>query len=216
MCGCRSGIRFSYFLWRCFGISTKAQDHQINEEIRDKEVRLIGANGEQLGIMTAAQALRAAEEADLDLVKISPKAVPPVCKLMDYGKYRFEQSKREKEAKKNQHVVEIKEIRMSPSIDIGDFNTKLRSAQKFLSDGNRVKVTVRFRGREMAHTEIGLNLLKDFAAQCSAIANMDKSPKLEGRHMSMFLAPKTQKELKKDAQEREAAEAAANAEKENP
>jgi translation initiation factor IF-3 len=213
LCGCRFGIRFFHrFFWRCVGISTKTQDHQINEEIRDKEVRLIGADGEQLGIMSSAQALQAAEEAGLDLVKISPKAVPPVCKVMDYGKFRFEQAKREKEAKKNQHVVEIKEVRMSPGIDVGDFNTKLRSAQKFLGEGNRVKVTVRFRGREMAHTEIGLNLLKDFAAQCSAIANMDKSPKLEGRHMSMFLVPKTSKELKKDAKEREAAAKAAASE----
>ena len=207
LCGCRFWYPFLSFLWRCFGISTKTQDHQINEEIRDKEVRLIGADGEQLGIMSSAQALQVAEEANL---------VPPVCKIMDYGKFRFEQAKREKEAKKNQHVVEIKEVRMSPGIDVGDFNTKLRSAQKFLGEGNRVKVTVRFRGREMAHTEIGLNLLKDFAAQCSAIANMDKSPKLEGRHMSMFLVPKTPKELKKDAKEREAAEAAAKAAQENP
>ena len=199
--------------WRCFGIS-KVQ-HQLNEEITDKEIRLIGENGEQLGIVSGEEALRTAEEQGLDLVKISPQATPPVCKLMNYGKYKFEQSKREKEARKNQHVVEIKEIRMSPGIDVGDFNTKLKNAQKFLSDGNRVKVSVRFRGREMAHTEIGLNLLKDFAAQCSAIANMDKPPKLEGRHMSMFLVPKTQKELKKDAKEREAAEAAAKAAAEN-
>lgn len=216
LCGCRFGIRFLSLSWRCVSISTKNQDHQINEEIRDREVRLIGADGAQLGIMSSAQAMSMAEEAGLDLVKISPKAVPPVCKIMDYGKFRFEQAKRDKEAKKNQHVVEIKEVRMSPGIDVGDFNTKLRSAQKFLGEGNRVKVTVRFRGREMAHTEIGLNLLKDFAAQCAAIANMDKPPKLEGRHMSMFLVPKTQKELKKDAKEREAAEAAAKAAKENP
>ncbi|MCD8332177.1 MAG: translation initiation factor IF-3, partial [Oscillospiraceae bacterium] len=119
--------------------------HQINEEIRDREVRLISADGQQLGIMSAKTALSMAEEQNLDLVKISPNAVPPVCKLMDYGKYRFEQTKREKEARKNQHVVEIKEIRMSPGIDIGDFNTKLRNAQKVLGEGNRVKVTVRFR-----------------------------------------------------------------------
>ena len=202
-----------FIVWRCFPIANTG--HQTNEEIRDKEVRLISESGEQLGIMSSQEALRLAEEHNLDLVKISPNAVPPVCKLMDYGKFRFEQTKREKEARKNQRVVEIKEIRMSPGIDVGDFNTKLRSAQKFLSEGNRVKVTVRFRGREMAHTEIGLNLLKDFAAQCSAIANMDKPPKLEGRHMSMFLVPKTQKELKKDAKEREAAEAAAKAAAEN-
>ena len=191
-------------------------EHQINEEIRDKEVRLIGDDGEQLGILPIQQAQDIAVEKGMDLVKIAPQAKPPVCKIMDYSKYRYEQAKREKEAKKNQHVVEIKEVRMSPGIDVGDFNTKLRSAQKFLGEGNRVKVTVRFRGREMAHTEIGLNLLKDFAAQCSAIANMDKSPKLEGRHMSMFLVPKTPKELKKDAKEREAAEAAAKAAQENP
>ena len=167
--------------------------HQINEEIRDKEVRLISASGEQLGIMSSAEALNRAAEADLDLVKISPNAVPPVCKLMDYGKFKFEQAKREKEAKKNQHVVEIKEVRMSPSIDVGDFNVKLRNAQKFLSEGNRLKVTVRFRGREMAHTDIGRRLLLDFAQQCAEVATMDKDPKLEGRHMSMFLSAKASK-----------------------
>jgi len=171
--------------------------HQINEEIRDKEIRLISAEGEQLGIMSAKEALALAEEQELDLVKISPTAVPPVCKLMDYGKFKFEQTKREKEAKKNQHVVEIKEIRMSPGIDVGDFNVKLRNAQKFLADGNRVKVTVRFRGREMAHTDIGKNLLVKFAEDCAEIASMDKNPKLEGRNMSMFLAPKAAKETKK-------------------
>ncbi len=167
--------------------------HQINEEIRDREVRLIGADGAQLGVMSAREAQVRADEAGLDLVKISPTAKPPVCKLMDYGKYRFEQAKREKEAKKNQHVVEIKEVRMSPGIDIGDFNTKLRNAQKFLAEGNRVKVTVRFRGREMAHTDIGKKLLLDFAAQCAELAVLDKEPKLEGRHMSIFLSAKSAK-----------------------
>ena len=133
-----------------------------------------------------------AEEQGLDLVKISPNAVPPVCKLMDYGKFRFEQTKREKEARKNQRVVEIKEIRMSPSIDVNDFNVKLRNAQKFLADG-----TVRFRGREMAHTNIGQDLLLKFAEECGEIAVMDKSPKLEGRHMSIFLSPKPAKDAKK-------------------
>ena len=167
--------------------------HQLNEDIRDSEIRLIGSTGEQLGIMSAAQAQRIADEQGLDLVKISPQATPPVCKLMDYGKFRFEQGKREKEAKKNQHVVEIKEIRMSPGIDVGDFNTKLKNAQKFLADGNRVKVSVRFRGREMAHTDIGKDLLVRFAEQCAEVATLDKEPKLEGRRMSIFLTPKTGK-----------------------
>ena len=183
--------RFLFFDWRCFGISNVT--HQLNEEIRDKEIRLIGDTGEQLGIMSADEALRIAEERGLDLVKISPQAQPPVCKLMNYGKFKFEQSKREKEAKKNQHVVEIKEIRMSPGIDVGDFNTKLKNAQKFLADGNRVKVSVRFRGREMAHTEIGRELLTKFAEQCAEAATMDKAPKMEGRSMTMFLSPKTGK-----------------------
>ena len=167
--------------------------HQLNEEIRDSEIRLIGSTGEQLGIMSAAQAQQIADEQGLDLVKISPQANPPVCKLMDYGKYRFEQSKREKEARKNQHVVEIKEIRMSPGIDVGDFNTKLKNAIKFLSEGDRVKVSVRFRGREMAHTEIGRDLLLRFAEQAAEAATMDKEPKLEGRNMSIFLSPKSGK-----------------------
>ena len=171
--------------------------HQINEEIRDKEVRLISSDGEQLGIMSAHDALSLAAEQNLDLVKISPTANPPVCKLMDYGKYKFEQAKREKEAKKNQHVVEIKEIRMSPGIDVGDFNVKLRNAQKFLAEGNRVKVTVRFRGREMAHTDIGRKLLIKFAEECAQTATLDKEPKLDGRHMSMFRSPKVSKEAKK-------------------
>ena len=167
--------------------------HELNEEICDKEVRLIGSDGEQLGIMAPSDALRIADEKGLDLVKISPQAKPPVCKLMDYGKFRFEQSKKEKEARKNQHVVEIKEIRMSPSIDVGDFNTKLKNAQKFIADGNRGKVSVRFRGREMAHTDLGRALLERFAQECSEVAALDKTPKLEGRMMSIFLSPKTGK-----------------------
>lgn len=167
--------------------------HELNENIGDKEIRLIGPAGEQLGIMAPAQALLIAEEQNLDLVKISPQATPPVCKLMNYGKFRFEQSKREKEARKNQHVVEIKEIRMSPGIDVGDFNTKLRNAQKFIADGDRVKVSVRFRGREMAHTDIGRDLLARFAGECAGIANLDRPAKLEGRMMSIFLSPKAGK-----------------------
>ena len=172
-------------------------DYQVNEEIRDREVRLIGENGEQLGIMSGSAAMQIAIEKDLDLVKIAPGSNPPVCKIMDYGKYRFEQSKREKEARKNQRVIEVKEIRMSPSIGENDFLVKLRNGQKFLTDGDRVKVTVRFRGREMAHTNIGEQLLRDFAAKCAEIANLDKQPKLEGRNMSIFLSPKTQTPAKK-------------------
>ena len=167
--------------------------HQINEEINDKEVRLIGDQGEQLGIMSAAEALRIAEEKELDLVKIAPGSNPPVCRIMDYGKYRFEQSKKEKEARRNQRVIEIKEIRMSPSIGDNDFNVKLKNGQKFLKEGDRLKVSVRFRGREMAHTEIGEELLMRFADECAEIATLDKNPKLEGRHMSVFLSPKPQK-----------------------
>ena len=168
-------------------------DHQLNEEIRDKEVRVIGSDGAQLGIMSAEQAHQLAEEQELDLVKISPNATPPVCKIMDYSKFCFDQKKREKEAKKNQHVVEIKEIRMSPSIDTNDFNTKAKNAQKFLKEGNRVKVSVRFRGREMAHTNLGEKLLMDFAEACAEVANMEKNPKLDGRFMAMFLTPKNSK-----------------------
>ena len=173
--------------------TTIKEQHQINEEIRDREVRVISENGEQLGIMSAAEALRLAEEADLDLVKISPNATPPVCKIMDYSKFCYEQKKREKDNRKNQKVVEIKEIRMSPSIDTNDLNTKIKAAQKFLADGNRVKVSVRFRGREMAHTNIGEKLLMDFAASCAETATMEKNPKLEGRFMAMFLTPKNSK-----------------------
>lgn len=181
--------------WRCVRIATA--NYQINEEIRDKEVRVIGADGAQLGIMSSAAALEIAEGKDLDLVKIAPGSNPPVCKIMDYGKYRFEQTKRDKEAKKNQRIVEIKEVRMSPGIDVNDFNVKVRNAQRFLSDGNRVKVAVRFRGREMAHTDIGKRLLEKFAADCAEVATMDKEPKLDGRHMTMFLSCKQNKDTKK-------------------
>ncbi len=164
--------------------------HQINEEIQDKEVRLISDTGEQLGIMSLQAAMDIAIERDLDLVKIAPGSVPPVCKIMDYGKFRFEQAKKDKEAKKNQHIVEVKEIRMSPGIGENDFNVKLKNAQKFISEGDRVKVSVRFRGREMAHTNLGEILLKQFAEKCLETAVLDKEPKLEGRNMSMFLSPK--------------------------
>lgn len=189
MCGCL--VASALCVWRCFIIGKL--EHQINEEIRDKELRVIGADGDQLGIMTSAAALALAEEKELDLVKIAPNATPPVCKIMDYGKFRFEQLKKEKEAKKNQHVVEVKEIRMSPSIDTNDFNTKIKNAMKFLKDGNRVKVTVRFRGREMAHTSLGADLLKKFGSDCAELATVAKDAKLEGRNMSMFLSPKNSK-----------------------
>ena len=182
------------FLFRQMEVLTIAKlEHQLNEEICDKELRVIGEEGGQLGIMSAEEANRLAEEAGLDLVKISPNAVPPVCKIMDYSKFCFDQKKKEKEAKKNQRVVEVKEIRMSPSIDTNDLNTKVKSALKFLGDGNRVKVSVRFRGREMAHTDIGEKLLIDFAEACAEAATMEKNPKLEGRFMAIFLAPKNSK-----------------------
>ena len=175
---------------RCFTIAT--QTHLINEEIQENEVRLISEEGEQLGVMPSDQALEIAYQRELDLVLISPQAKPPVCRIMDYGKFRFEQSKKEKEARKNQRIIEVKEIRMSPGIGDNDFNTKLKNGQKFLQEGDRVKVTVRFRGREMAHTNIGEQLLVSFAEQCSQFATLDKNPKLEGRNMSIFLSPRPQ------------------------
>ena len=153
-------------------------------------MRLIGEDGEQLGIVPIKDALEVAEEKNLDLVKIAPKAQPPVCRIMDYGKFRFEQAKKEKEARRNQKVVEVKEVRMSPGIDTHDFETKQRSAQKFLTDGNKVKATVRFRGRAMAHTYIGEELLIRFSEGLSDVATVEKAPKLEGRSMSIYLAPK--------------------------
>lgn len=190
-CCCAGFLACAICFWRCFSISNAA--HQINEEIRDKEIRLIGSDGAQLGIMSPEAAMDIAAEQDLDLVKIAPGSVPPVCKIMDYGKFRFEQSKREKETKKNQKVVEIKEIRMSPGIGDNDFNTKLKNGQKFLTEGDRLKVTIRFRGREMTHTEIGEQLLTRFADACSDVATISKPAKQEGRFMTLFLAPKNSK-----------------------
>ena len=165
------------------------KEMQINEQIRDREVRVISSTGEQLGIMSAKDALKKAEEKNLYLVKIAPTAKPPVCKIMDYGKYRFEQAKREKEARKNQKVVEIKEIRLSLNIDTHDFQTKVNHAEKFLKAGNKVKVSIRFRGREMAHPELGLTSMEKFAEACSEFSSIEKPAKLEGRQMLMFLAP---------------------------
>ena len=162
----------------------------INEQIRDKEVRLIGEDGEQLGIMSAKEAMKLAEDAGLDLVKIAPTAKPPVCKIVDYGKYKYEQIRREKEAKKKQKVIEIKEIRLSPNIDTNDLNTKVNAARKFLSKGDRVKITLRFRGREMAHMAKSKYILDDFAESLKDIANIDKPSKVEGRSMVMFLTAK--------------------------
>ncbi len=176
---------------RCFNISIK--DQQINESIRDKELRVISEDGEQLGIMSASQALKLAETKNLDLVKIAPQAKPPVCKIMDFGKYCFEQSKREKEAKKNQRVVEIKEIRLSLNIDVHDFETKVGHAKRFLESGDKVKVSIRFRGREMAHTELGMASMGRFAQACADFGTIEKPAKLEGRQMLMFIAAKASK-----------------------
>lgn len=174
---------------RCFKISTKEQ--LINEEIREKEVRVIGTSGEQLGIMSSAEALEKAVEAELDLVMISPTAKPPVCRIMDYGKYRFEQTKREKEAKKNQKTADVKEIKMSLNIDTNDFNIKVKSAIKFLQNGDKVKVTVRFRRmRELTHVNLGEDLMKKFIDAVSEYGSSDKPSKLEGRNYAVVLSPK--------------------------
>ncbi len=183
-----------YFLinfWRCLTISYK--ELQINDEIRDKEVRVINSDGSQLGLMSASKALQIAESQNMDLVKIAPQAKPPVCKVMDYGKYRFEQAKREKEAKKNQRVIDVKEIRLSLNIDTHDFNTKVNQATKFIKSGDKVKVSIKFRGREMGHPEIGKDNMDRFALAMQEIAVVEKPAKLEGRNMIMFLAPKSGK-----------------------
>ena len=173
-------------VWRCKTISNLS----INEQIRDKEVRLIGPDGAQLGIMSAREAMSKAQEAGLDLVKIAPQAKPPVCKIIDYGKYKYELARKEKEAKKKQKTIDVKEVRLSPNIDINDLKTKVNAARKFLSKGDRVKVTLRFRGREMAHMHNSKHVLDDFAEQLKDIAVVDKAPKVEGRSMTMFLTEK--------------------------
>ena len=169
------------------------QELQINEQIRDKELRVIDSDGTQLGIMPLRRAMELAEQKNLDLVKIAPQANPPVCKIIDYGKFRFEQAKREKEARKNQRVVEIKEVRLSLNIDTHDFETKKNHALRFISEGNKVKASIRFRGREMGHPELGLEIMRRFADAMSEVANVEKPAKLEGRTMLMFLAPKPAK-----------------------
>ena len=178
-------------LWRCLAISTK--ELLINEEINSKEIRVIGDDGAQLGIMSSKDAQKLANQKNLDLVMIAPQATPPVCRIMDYGKYRFEQAKREKEARKNQHVVEVKEIRMSLNIDTHDFNTKVNNAIKFLKGGDKVKVSIRYRGRELAHPELGNGLIQRFAEQCAEYGVVDKQPKMEGRSLAMFLSAKPTK-----------------------
>lgn len=181
---------------------------EINGQIRDKEVRVVGDDGSQLGVMSSRDAQRMAEEKDLDLVKIAPQGNPPVVKIMDYGKYKFEQQKKDKEARKNQKVVEIKEIRLSLKIDVGDFNTKLGHATKFLQNGDKVKVSIRFRGREMAHASRGLDVHRRFAEALAEYATVEKPPKLEGRQMIMFLAPVVTKEaVKKEKEAKKASEA---------
>ncbi len=179
-------VRFEYLFWRCTTIS----ELMINEQIRDREVRLIGVNGEQLGIMPAREAMKLAEAAELDLVKIAPTAKPPVCKIIDYGKYRYEMARKEKEAKKKQKVVEVKEIRMSPNIESNDLQTKMNAAKKFLTKGNKVKVTLRFRGREMTHMQSSKHILDDFAKSLADVAVIEKAPKVEGRSISMVLTEK--------------------------
>ncbi len=162
----------------------------INEQIRDREVRLIGADGEQIGVVSSREAQKIADEAGLDLVKIAPNAKPPVCKVIDYGKYRYELARKDKEAKKKQKTVELKEIRLSPNIDTNDLNTKMNAAKKFLAKGNKVKITLRFRGREMAHMSSSKHILDDFAENLSDIAVVEKAPKIEGRSIGMVLAEK--------------------------
>ncbi len=175
-----------YFLWRCKTIS----ELMINEQIRDREVRLIGENGDQLGVMSSREAQKIADEAGLDLVKIAPTAKPPVCKVIDYGKYRYELARKEKDAKKKQKTVELKEIRLSPNIEANDLNTKMNAARKFLAKGNKVKITLRFRGREMAHMNSSKHILDDFAENLTDIAVVEKAPKVEGRSIGMVLAEK--------------------------
>jgi len=179
-------LSIHYFFWRCKTIS----ELMINEQIRDKEVRVVGADGEQIGVMSAREAQKIADEAGLDLVKIAPNAKPPVCKVIDYGKYRYELARKEKDAKKKQKTVEVKEIRISPNIEANDLNTKMNAAKKFLTKGNKVKVTLRFRGREMAHMNNSKHILDDFAEQLSEIAVVEKAPKVEGRSISMVLSEK--------------------------
>ena len=182
-------------IWRCIA-NYMAVDLMMNEEIRDREVRVIGADGAQLGVLPTAKALELAEEAQLDLVKIVPNAQPPVCKLMDYDKHRYEQSKREREMRKNQKVVSVKEVQLSATIEENDVQTKAKNAVKFLQAGDKVKVSIRFRGRQITHSEIGLKVMQDFIERTKDVATVEKRPSLDGRHMIMILGPKADKTAK--------------------
>ncbi|MGI6030737.1 MAG: translation initiation factor IF-3 [Eubacteriales bacterium] len=181
-----SAFFIQFYFWGCILISSK--DLQINEEIRDREVRVIGPDGSQLGVMSAKEAQEIATTKNLDLVKIAPKSTPPVCKIMDYGKYKFDQAKKEKEARKNQHTVSIKEVRMSLVIGEHDFQTKVKQATRIIKEGDKVKVTVNFRMRELSRTQVGVELLEKFAEAVKDCAVVERKPKLEGRNMSMFIA----------------------------
>ena len=187
MYSCGVGLRTIFLILEVLAISTK--ELQINDEIRAKEVRIIGDNGEQLGVLQTSAALAMAYEKDLDLVLIAPTAEPPVCRIMDYGKYRFERDKKEKEAKKKQTVVEVKEIQLSCRIDTHDFETKVKHAHRFISDGNKVRVVVKFKGREMSHLDIGRDILERFEQACAEVGGADKRPALEGRFMSRVISP---------------------------
>ena len=183
-------LRTIFYFLEVLAISTK--ELQINDEIRAKEVRIIGDNGEQLGVLQTSAALAMAYEKDLDLVLIAPNAEPPVCRIMDYGKYRFERDKKEKEAKKKQTVVEVKEVQLSCRIDTHDFETKVKHAHRFISEGNKVRVVVKFKGREMSHLDIGRDILEKFEQACADVGSVDKRPALEGRFMSMIINPAKQ------------------------
>ncbi len=184
----KNGVRIKPWRWLII-----SKDMMVNEGIRSREVRLIGQNGDQLGIKTKQEALEIAAKANLDLVLVAPNAKPPVCRIMDYGKFRFEQQKKEKEQRKNQKVINVKEVRLSPSIDEHDFNTKLRNAIKFLEKGDKVKASIRFKGRAITHKEIGQRVLDRFSAACSEVATVESSPKMDGRSMFLVLAPKNEK-----------------------
>lgn len=178
-----------------------SKEQRVNHQIRVREIRLIGADGEQLGVMNPKDALRIAEDAGLDLVEVAPSAKPPVCRIMDYGKYKYEQNKKEREAKKNQKTITVKEVKLRPGIEDHDFNTKVRRAEKFLNDGDKVKLTIMFRGREITHPEIGRELCDRVAEVLRPVAKVEKEPKVEGRNMTMFLAPLKDSEKQKVAEE---------------